>query len=398
MKYLLYKILAVGAMMAAVQTSTAQEHYLVNGSLKGINQGTVKIGFYDDVHRQLQPIDSGKISHGRFELKGSITGPRMVRVDIMPGNWFFEIFLENGPVTIKADTNGAVHYDYRKYGMGQMASITRVTETGSKNFDDYQSYLNNPGQKQYDGVKAELDKEYKATGKDVDAEYRVRDKMDSVNKLLQAWQLHIIDAYIDQQPSSVAGIYMFCQLYRFTMGTTPFGTLDGMLNKFTGEAKTSPYYAELDHYRMMLKAVQVGETAPDFTLLQRDSSRFTLSSLRGHYTMIDFWASWCHPCRQAIPHWKEVYNKYHDKGFDIISVSDDNNWKAWEKAMDIEKMPWHQVDDEFNIKNMPARVGSLYMTTFIPFYVLLDPQGKILVYSGDEGKIDQKLAEVFDKQ
>lgn len=178
--------------MAAVQASTAQEHYLVNGSLKGINQGTVKIGFYDDVHRQLQPIDSGKISHGRFELKGSITGPRMVRVDIMPGNWFFEIFLENGPVTIKADTNGAVHYDYRKYGMGQMASITRVTETGSKNFDDYQSYLNNPGQKQYDSVKAELDKEYKATGKDVDAEYRVRDKMDSVNKLLQAWQLHII--------------------------------------------------------------------------------------------------------------------------------------------------------------------------------------------------------------
>jgi hypothetical protein len=63
--------------------------------------------------------------------------------------------------------------------------------------------------------------------------------------------------------------------------------------------------------------------------------------------------------------------------------------------MDQEKMPWTQVCDEFPVKNMPARVGSLYMTTYIPFYVLLDKEGKILVYSGDETKIDKKLEELF---
>ena len=111
--------------------------------------------------------------------------------------------------------------------------------------------------------------------------------------------------------------------------------------------------------------------------------------------MIDFWASWCHPCREAIPHWKEVYQKYHDKGFDIVSVSDDSQWSNWKKAMDVEKMPWKQVCDEFPVKNMPARVGSLYMTKYIPFYVLLDKEGKILVYSGKEEDIDNKLKEIF---
>jgi len=168
-----------------------------------------------------------------------------------------------------------------------------------------------------------------------------------------------------------------------------------MVASFTGDAKDSKYYKSLEGILAKRKAVMPGSTAPDFTLLKRDSSKFTLSSTRGKYMMIDFWASWCHPCRQAIPHWKEVYAKYHNKGFDIVSVSDDDRWSNWFKAMDQEKMPWIQVCDEFPIKNMPAKVGSLYMTTYIPFYVLLDKDGKVLVYSGDENKIDNKLKEIF---
>ena len=79
----------------------------------------------------------------------------------------------------------------------------------------------------------------------------------------------------------------------------------------------------------------------------------------------------------------------------MVSVSDDSRWPDWTKAMDAEKMPWTQVCDEFPVKGMPAKVGSLYMTTYIPFYVLLDKEGKILVYSGKEEDIDKKLKEIF---
>jgi len=145
----------------------------------------------------------------------------------------------------------------------------------------------------------------------------------------------------------------------------------------------------------MRKALLPGNLAPDFTLLQRDSSLFTLSSMRGGYLMIDFWASWCKPCREAIPHWKEIYQTYHEKGFDIVSVSDDSRWGDWIRAMDQEQMPWIQVIDEFPVKNRPARIGSLYMTHYIPFYVLLDKEGRIILYTDSEEAIDSKLKELL---
>lgn len=394
-KYIIICIAASASMFALTNKALAQKQYIINGTVKGVSNGTVKLAFQNGDDRTSKTIDSGKIIKGSFKLKGNIATPRMVTVTLEPGNWSFNVFVENGPVSITADTNGSQHYDYTKYGMGKGASIKNFTETGSKNYDDWMKYQNDPGQKQFDPDFAELEKKFKATANDIDAQYKVRDEMDSVRKKLYAWQFKTINAYVDQNPSSVAGVYMFSQYYMFNSGSMPYAELDATLNKYKGDAKASPYFESLAKSRIMLAAVQVGQVAPDFTLLKRDSSKFTLSSTRGKYMMIDFWASWCHPCRQAIPHWKEVYQKYHDKGFDILSVSDDSKWKDWIKAMDEEKMPWTQVDDSFSRKNMPADVGSLYMTTFIPFYVLLDKEGKILVYSGDEAKIDAKLKEIY---
>ena len=393
---MLIGLVAFIAMFAFVNCKlAAPKQYVINGTIKGVPSGTVKLVYQNEDDRTSKTIDSGIIANGKFELKGDIGVPKMMTVTLEPGNWSFNVFVENAPITVTADTTGSTHYDYTAYGMGKGAMLKNFTETGSKNYDDWMKYQNDPGQKQYEPVFAALEKKFKAAGKDIDAEYKVRDQMDSVEKRLQAWQKKKIDEYVAKEPSSVAGIYMFNQLYMFVKGTMSYGALDSMLNKYTGEAKASTYYASLVKSRTMLKAVQPGAIAPDFTLLKRDSTKLTLSSTRGKYLMIDFWASWCHPCRQAIPHWKTVYQKYHDKGFDILSVSDDNRWKDWTKAMDEEKMPWAQVDDEFPVKNMPAKVGSLYMTTFIPFYVLLDKEGKILVYSGDEAKIDAKLKQIY---
>jgi thiol-disulfide isomerase/thioredoxin len=366
--------------------------YTLKGTVKGVPDGTVKLVSNNEDDRTSKTIDSASFKNGTFELKGKAE-PQMVSVMIEPGNWSFRIFLEDTILNVTADTTGSQHYDYTMYGGSKGAMLKNFTETGSKNFDDWMKYQNDPGQKKYEPVFAALDKKIETT-KDLDQQYKYRDQADSVRKLLNTWQEGQIKDYIAKNPSSVAGTYMLRDLYNW-YSDLPFEDMQNMVASFTGAAKDSKYYKSLEEILAKRKAVMPGSEAPDFTLLKRDSSKFTLSSTRGKYMMIDFWASWCHPCRQAIPHWKEVYSKYHDKGFDIVSVSDDSRWKDWFKAMDQEKMPWLQVCDEFPLKNMPAKVGSLYMTTYIPFYVLLDKDGKVLVYSADENKVDDKLKEIF---
>lgn len=396
MKKTMVLLVSMATLLFACNHANKQENnsgYTINGTLTGITNGTVKLVAENINNRTSRDIDSATITNGSFELKGSVAVPQMMSLLINPGNWSFNVFVEDTTITVKADTTGSIHYDYTAYGGSKGAMIKNFTETGSKIWDAWMAYQNAPGQKQYDPVFKILDNKIE-TAKNIDTEYAYRDQADSVRKLLQTWQKSWIDSFVNINPSSVAGVYMFWQLFQYSQNMQ-VSEMGNTLNKFKGEATASVYYKTLDSSLNMMKAVQPGSIAPDFTLLKRDSSKFTLSSLRGNYVMIDFWASWCHPCRQAIPHWKEIYKKYHEKGFDIVSVSDDDHWSAWFKALDQEKMPWTQVCDEFPVKNMPARVGSLYMTTYIPFYVLLDKQGKILVYTGDENKIDAKLKEIF---
>lgn len=379
--------------LAGCGQTNISDGYTINGTLKGIDSGTVIMTSNNQDDRTSKDVDSATITNGSFELKGKIGTPQMMTLQIKPGNWSFQIFVEDTVLTVAADTAGSLHYDYTNYGGNKGAQVKKFTETGSKNFDDWMKYQNHPAQKQYEPVFADLGKKIETT-KDIDEQYKYRDQMDSVRKLRNQWQEKYIQDYIIKNPSSVTGAYMLRDLYTWNTDL-PLTDMENMVADFEGEAALSKYYKSLKDIVAKRRAVAVGSVAPDFTLLKRDSSEFTLSSTRGNYVLIDFWASWCHPCRQAIPHWKDVYTKYHEKGLEIVSVSDDSKWKDWFKAMDQEKMPWIQVCDEFPLKNMPSRVGSLYMTTYIPFYVLMDKQGKILVYSGDKNKIDDKLQEIF---
>ena len=121
----------------------------------------------------------------------------------------------------------------------------------------------------------------------------------------------------------------------------------------------------------------------------------TLFELRGQYVIVDFWASWCQPCRAGVPAMKELYAKYHDKGLEILGVSNDTNHEAWKKAIGEDQTPWIHVVDEFPEKNKPARVISQYGVHGIPAYFLLDKEGKI-IGKMNHNELEAKLAELLD--
>lgn len=360
------KYLAAAMLLAVASSgSLAQKSgsYTLTGTVKGIADGTVELATYDSRTRTTKKIGAASVKNGKFVVSGKLNTPELVSLSFIPGNWSAQVFLENRAIAIAADTTGSQHYDYTQYGGVKGAVLKKIQVSGSASHTAYQGY-----EASITGLKG--------------------------REALLAAQLNYIKPYIAKNPSSAAGAYMLGNHYLFN-SALPLDEMEQLLAQFKAPATQSLYFSNLQKEVAERKAVLPGNYAEDFTLMKPDSTKFTLSSTRGKYVMIDFWASWCKPCREAIPHWKEVYAKYKDRGFEIVAVTNDSRWSDWKKAMDAEQMPWIQLADEFPVKNMPARVISKYKHGTIPLYVLLDKEGKILVKSGDKSEIDRKLAELL---
>ncbi|HYK77815.1 MAG TPA: TlpA disulfide reductase family protein [Daejeonella sp.] len=126
---------------------------------------------------------------------------------------------------------------------------------------------------------------------------------------------------------------------------------------------------------MEIKPVSVGQMAPQFELPTPEGKQVKLADLKGKYVLLDFWASWCAPCRQENPNIVKLYNAYKDKNFTVFGVSLDKNKAAWEKAIKDDKLTWTHVSE---LKEWDGNVSNLYKVEGIPASFILDPSGKII--------------------
>lgn len=150
--------------------------------------------------------------------------------------------------------------------------------------------------------------------------------------------------------------------------------------------------AQEERQRELERMLPVGGEAPDFSQQTPDGRTIALSDLRGQVVLIDFWASWCKPCRIENPNVKRVYDKYHTKGFEILGVSLDRSKQAWEQAIAQDDLPWKHVSDLGFWNNAAAQQ---YGVSSIPFTVLVDRDGTILAKGLRGAALEQKLAEVL---
>ena len=135
------------------------------------------------------------------------------------------------------------------------------------------------------------------------------------------------------------------------------------------------------------KNCAVGHEAPNFELITSTGGKIALSSLRGKYVLIDFWASWCGPCRREIPNIKKIYAEFKDKGLQVVGVSIDSSDKAWKKALEEENMDYLQLYDPEGI------TSKLYNYNGIPFIILISPEGIILEKGLRGENIREKITE-----
>lgn len=154
----------------------------------------------------------------------------------------------------------------------------------------------------------------------------------------------------------------------------------------------SKYAVELHNRVELLKKTAIGQIAPEIVQNDPFGKRVTLSTLRGKYVLIDFWASWCRPCREENPNVVRLYNKFKTKGFDIFSVSLDDNRDAWTKAINDDKLLWTHVSD---LAKWNSSVVKDYNIEAIPFTVLIDKDGKIIGKNLRGNELEKKLEEIF---
>ncbi len=168
--------------------------------------------------------------------------------------------------------------------------------------------------------------------------------------------------------------------------------LKKLASKFKREAPDSKMAAQFISQIDKLSVTAVGAMAPEIDLPTPEGNNVKLSSLRGNYVMVDFWAAWCGPCRKENPNVLKAYNKYHDRGFEVYGVSLDKTKEKWVAAIAKDGLTWTQVSD---LQYFNSVAAAAYGVTSIPATVLIDREGKIIAKNLRGAALEDKLAEIF---
>ncbi len=324
------------------------------------------------------------VKDGKFQFQGVLDNPYAKGVLVL-GEWDQrkggdrrEIAIEEGALTINAPAGKLAEADIKG---GKAQDEMNSYQAMLKPVTDPLMELNN----QY--YNARNDKQRNA----------LRQKMEPLSKQYG----ELVDNYMMTHPDS----YISVENLRMEMGKMSFDELKKTYYGFSERVRLYGDSKEIEKEIDVRSKTQPGAVAPDFSATDVNGKPFTLSSLKGKVVILDFWASWCVPCRKSNPHVRALYDKYHAKGLDIVYVaSDDGREDVWRKAIETDQLVgegYHHVLRGYDVKlvgqDNPNDISDKYAIHYIPTKFLIDREGKIVcrIDEGQDELLDQKLAEMF---
>lgn len=370
--------------------------YVITGKLKGNAEGK-KV--YLRPNDNPKAADSTIVKNGTFEFRGKTEYPQMYDISINrteateknPRPWqpLIPVLVENRKIGLSAELdsiNTQLDVYMNKY------DHSRVKITGAPLYDEYLKFS-----KEYDALQKKSSAAfdvyiaYLNPGKDkkkgpISEGIAAVDNIDIARKNAQDYLVN----YIKNNPSSYVAALVFKR------GLEKF-TVDEMNELYTGFApaiKNSNAGKNLQEAIGKTAKTAIGAQYADFAFEDNNGKPVKLSDHvgKGKYVLLEFWASWCGPCRSDIPHLKEVYDLYNPAGFEVISISMDDDKTKWLKAVDEEKMKWMQVSD---LKAFEGELSKLYNFNGIPTCVLVGPDGKIVTRNMRGSWMDKRLIGMY---
>jgi peroxiredoxin len=360
------------------------------GNNKFTIAGTLQ-GFGDNVHaiymnysKDGKPkIDSAIVNNGKYSFTGELDEPVVanLRVRWKPA--------EDGSVPrLVARDIAMVYIEPGNMTFTSVDSFSNIKVKGSKSQDAFVDLLK----------KIDRSDKYKALYAKYDEKKNADDKegmeavMEEINKLSEEVRKEYKD-YVQKNPNSPVAFYALEQYAGYDIDPVD---VEPLFNLLPESKRTSVAGTAFKERIEKAKKTMVGVMAMDFTQTDTAGVPVSLSSFRGKYVLIDFWASWCGPCRVENPNVVAAYQKYHDKGFDIIGVSLDrpNDKDKWLKAIYDDNLTWTHVSD---LKFWDNEVSRMYGVMAIPQNYLIDPQGKIVAKNLRGKALHDKLEELLGK-
>jgi len=322
-------------------------------------------------------IDSALVKDGKFTFSGNLEEPTLASLMMVEQE-------AAKTVSMKRDML-AVYLDKGTITVTTQDSISKATVTGSPANDAYLA-LNNQ-LKEVNEKASTLQKEYRELyqAKDEEGMKKLEAKFDELDNEQKA----IMKDYLKKTPATPIGMYVISQVAGYDIVPSE---IEPTFKKLSKEARNSPSGKEFAKRLQSAKKTAVGQRALAFSQATPDGKMVSLDAFRGKYLLVDFWASWCGPCRQENPNVVKAYEKFKDRGFDILGVSLDDNKDKWLKAVEADKLAWTHVSDLKGWKNAAA---DLYGVRAIPQNVLIDPKGKIVAKNLRGDKLEEKLEELM---
>ncbi|NHM07390.1 AhpC/TSA family protein [Flavobacterium sp. CYK-4] len=379
MKKFLLGMAALAAMASC--NKAAENEYIVTGNIKGIADGKSVILEVQDDNGGLKPVDTVKMKDGKFTFTGSAKEPEIYLVSIESVNGKVPFILENGEIEMTIDKD----------------SLSLAKVTGTYNNEELDNYKQKGIAVQKKMIKFQKDNNTKMMQANKTNDTVL---MNSLKKEYSKFQEEFVkqsDAYVASHPKAYISILiiegMFNQMAPdFNKITKMYNGLDESIKKTKHGKKVKENLDKINKPTAPVAEIKIGATAPDFTAPTPDGKKTSLKQNLGKVTIVDFWASWCKPCRAENPNMVALYKEFHAKGLNIVGVSLDDEASKWKEAIAKDGLTWTHVS---NLKNFEDPIANTYGIQLIPSTYILDGSGKVIAKDLRGAELKAKVASLL---